>query len=384
MQFEFATAGRILFGSGTLREAGGIVRRLGSRTLIVTGATPARARPLEELLQSHGVSFEVFSVRGEPSTGQITEGVAIARRLDPHSVTGFGGGSALDAAKAIAALASNTGGIFDYLEVIGAARPLTEKPLPCVAIPTTAGTGSEVTRNAVIKSGQHGVKVSIRHPDLLPCAAIVDPDLTLDLPPSVTAAAGLDAFTQVIEPYVSRRANPLTDALCREGIRRVTGALRTAYTDGGNGDARRDMCLASLFGGLALANAGLGAVHGFAGPVGGMFPAPHGVICARLLPGVMEANIRALQSREPHNPVLHRYDEIARMVTGHADACADDGIRWIRCLCEDLQVPPLAAWGIQAIHIPELVRKAAESTGMRTNPVPLTGDELSAILTRAL
>jgi len=384
MQFEFATAGRILFGNGTLRDAGGIARRFGNRALIVTGATTSRAQPLVEVLRENGVSFAMFAIGGEPATGQITAGVETARRFLPHSVIGFGGGSALDAAKAIAALATNKGGIFDYLEVIGAARPLVEKPLPCIAIPTTAGTGSEVTRNAVIKSLEHGVKVSIRHPDMLPCAAIVDPDLTIDLPPAVTAAAGLDAFTQVIEPFVSRRANPLTDAICREGIRTAAGALRAAYANGRDMGARRDMCLVSLFGGLALANAGLGAVHGFAGPVGGMFPAPHGVVCARLLPAVMEANVRALKGRAPEHPALHRYDEIARLITGRADACAEDGIRWIQHLCDDLDVPPLAACGIRAAHIPELVRKAEESTGMKTNPIPLTGDELSLILTRAL
>jgi alcohol dehydrogenase class IV len=384
MLFEFATAGRILFGEGTLREAGGIARRYGDRALIVTGGTPGRASPLEDVLRQSGVSFETVSIPGEPTTGQVTDGVEAARRFRPHAVIGFGGGSALDAAKAIAALLANPGDIFDYLEVIGAARPLTVKPLPCIAIPTTAGTGSEVTRNAVIKSEEHGVKVSIRHPDILPCAAIIDPELTLELPPAVTAAAGLDAFTQVIEPYVSRRANPLTDAICRDGIRLAAGALRKAFTDGHDAAARRDMCLASLYGGMALANAGLGAVHGFAGPVGGMFPAPHGVICARLLPAVIETNIRALQAREPDSPALCRYDEIARLVTGCAQARADDGIRWIQRLCEDLRIPPLGACGIRATHVPDLVRKAAESTGMKTNPITLTGDELAAILTQVL
>ncbi len=385
MRFEFATAGRIIFGEGAIREAGGIARHYGPRALIVTGSTPARAQPLGDVLRQSGVSFDIFPVCGEPVTGQITAGVEYARQFNPQTVIGFGGGGALDAAKAIAALLTAKGGIFDYLEVVGAARPLTEKPLPCIAIPTTAGTGSEVTRNAVINSEAHGVKVSIRHPDMLPCAAIVDPELTFTLPAVVTAVSGLDAFTQILESYVSRRSNPLTDMVCREGIRLVaTGALRTAYADGHNGSARRDMCLVSLFGGLALANAGLGAVHGFAGPVGGMFPVPHGVVCARLLPVVIEMNIQALQAREPDNPVLHRYDEIARWVTGSAEASVHDGIRWIKRLCDDLQVPSLSDFGIRSSHLPDLVRKAGESTGVQTNPIRLTPDELTTILTRAL
>lgn len=384
MQFEFATAGRIIFGEGTLRETGGIARRYGDRALIVTGATPSRAQLLTEILQQSGVSFKIFSVQGEPTTTQITDGVKSARPFKPDCVIGFGGGSALDAAKAIATLLTNTGDIFDYLEVIGAAKPLTEKPLPCIAIPTTAGTGSEVTRNAVIQSQAHGVKVSIRHLNMLPCAAIIDPELTLELPPDVTASAGLDAFTQVIEPYVSQRSNPMIDAICREGIRLAATALRKAYVNGHDHDARHDMCLVSLFGGLALANAGLGAVHGFAGPVGGMFPAPHGAVCARLLPAVIEANIRALQTREPDHPALQRYDEIARWVTGSTEARAEDGIRWIQRLCEELQIPPLRASGIRAGHIPELVKKAAESNGMKTNPITLTEDELGAILKQVI
>lgn len=210
-------------------------------------------------------------------------------------VIGLGGGSVLDAGKAIAALVTNLGNVFDYLEVIGKGQPLVNAPLPFIAIPTTAGTGTEVTRNAVLGSPAHGVKVSLRSPMMLPSLAIVDPELTYGLPPEITASSGLDALTQLIEPFVSVKANPMTDAICREGIRHAAKSLRTVYHNGADASAREGMSLASLFGGLALANAALGAVHGFAGPLGGMLNAPHGAICAKLLPLVMEVNIKVLR-----------------------------------------------------------------------------------------
>ena len=206
------------------------------------------------------------------------------------TVIGFGGGAALDAAKAIAILMTNPGDVTDYLEIIGRGKTLTEPPVPCIAIPTTAGTGSEVTRNSVIASREERVKVSLRSPLMLPKVVVVDPELTYDLPPAITASTGVDALTQLIEPFVCSRANPLTDGLCQEGIERVARSLRRAFESAGRGEApadaaaREDMAVASLFGGLALANAGLGAVHGLAAPLGGMIGAPHGAVCAALLP----------------------------------------------------------------------------------------------------
>src|SRR5207245_11298164 len=211
--------------------------------------------------------------------------------------------------------------LLDYLEVIGQGRALENASTPFIAMPTTAGTGSEVTRNAVLASPRHRVKVSLRSPFLLPKIALVDPELTYDLPPSITASTGLDALTQLIEPYVSSRANPMTDAVCVDGLRRVARSLRVAFEAGRNAAAaREDMAVASLFGGLALANAGLGAVHGFAGPIGGMFPAPHGAVCAALLPDTMEVNLRALRRRAPESETLRRFDEIARILTGRPEA----------------------------------------------------------------
>ena len=316
----------------------------------------------------------------------------------------------MDAAKAIAAMLANDSDLLDYLEVIGRGKPLTKPSAPFIAIPTTAGTGSEVTRNAVLASPKHGLKVSLRSPLMLAKIALVDPELTCDLPPAITARTGMDALTQLIEPFVCLRANPMADGLCEEGLPRAIRSLRTVFHDGQNKSAREDMALASLFGGLALANAGLGAVHGFASPIGGKFPnAPHGAICAALLPHVMEANIRAIrqslaaQERRPtergrsvaaqelrpttedeQSRALKRYDQIARMCTGDECATADAGVDWVRQLIDELQVPRLGTYGIKSEHVDELVRAATKASSMKANPIVLTPEELAETLRRAL
>jgi alcohol dehydrogenase class IV len=384
MQFEFATATRIIFGAGTLGETGKIAASMGKRALIVTGKTPERAAPLLEVLAQSGLTYETFSVSGEPTTVIAQQGTQKAREQNCDLVIGFGGGSPLDAGKAIAALLTNGGEPLDYLEVIGKGQPLTKMPAPYIAIPTTAGTGTEVTRNAVLKSPEHRVKVSLRSLLMIPQLAIIDPELTYMLPPSVTASTGLDAFTQVLEPYVSNKANPMTDAVCREGMRRAARSLRRVYEHGDDTAAREDMAVTSLFGGLALANAKLGAVHGFAGPAGGMFPAPHGAICARLLPYVIETNVRALQERQPESQALHRYDEIAQMLTGDPKATASNGVTWVQELCEALHIPPLSTYGMSPDDIPTLVEKAAKSSSMKGNPIVLSADEMREILTQAM
>lgn len=384
MRFEFATAGRIVFGPGTLKEIGASARALGTRPLVVTGRNPARAVKLLELLVANGLSAATFAVASEPSTDAVLAGVEQARQSRCDLVIGFGGGSALDAAKAIAGLLGNDGNLLDYLEVIGRAQPLPRPGVPCLAIPTTAGTGTEVTRNSVLASPEHRVKVSLRSPFLLPRVAIVDPELTYGLPPAVTATTGLDALTQLLEPYVCNRANPLVDALCVEGIRRAARSLRRACECGEDPAAREDMALVSLFGGLALANAGLGAVHGFAAPIGGMFPAPHGAVCAALLPPVMAANVRALRERQPASPVLARFGEIARLLTDRPQATAEDGIAWVRELCRTVAIPPLRTYGVNEGDIPAVVEKAALASSIKANPIVLTREELAGALAAAL
>jgi alcohol dehydrogenase class IV len=434
MRFEFATATRIVFGPGALREIGTVAAEFGKRALVVAGHDVSRAEKLLALLREAGVNAATFSVVGEPEISTVESGVALAKKENCDFIIGFGGGSSLDAAKAIAAMLANDGDLLDYLEIIGRGKPLTKASAPCIAIPTTAGTGSEVTRNAVLLSPEHGLKVSLRSPFMLAKIALVDPELTCDLLPAITARTGLDALTQLIEPLVSSRANPMTDGLCAEGLIRAARSLRIAFHDGQNKSAREDMALASLFGGLALANAGLGAVHGFAGPIGGMFPnAPHGAICAALLPHVMVANIDALRRHRQEAGIspkvsriesldavtlnggkprptilplpaegsgkgelfkgerlairgdaLKRYDQIARICTGNTHATADAGVEWVRQLVNELQIPHLGTYGVKSEHVDELVRKAAQASSMKANPITLTPQELAETLRQAL
>ena len=325
-----------------------------------------------------------FTVSGEPTLDTVLAGVQKAREEACQVVVGFGGGSVIDAGKAIAALLTNRGNLLDYLEVIGRGQPLTQAPVPYVAVPTTAGTGAEVTRNAVLTSPDHRVKVSLRSPMMLPRLAVVDSELTHSLPAHLTASTGLDALTQLIEAFVCNSPNPITDALCREGMRRASGALRRVYLDGSDTRAREDMALASLLGGMVLANARLGAVHGLAGPLGGMFPTPHGMLCARLLPLVMDGNVQSLKARAPASPVLERFVETARILTGNSAATAADGLDWLKALCTDLAVPPLSRFGLCESDIPQVAAQAQKASSMKGNPIELTERELSGILRQAL
>ncbi|MCD6285808.1 MAG: iron-containing alcohol dehydrogenase [Anaerolineae bacterium] len=384
MRFEFATSDRIIFGPGTAGEVGALAKAFGTRALMVTGKERERAGLIFGSLAAAGIGTVPFEVSHEPTTHIVQAGAERAREAGCDLVVGCGGGSVIDAGKAIAALLTNGGEPLDYLEVIGRGEPITKRSAPHIAVPTTAGTGAEVTRNAVLVSPEHRVKVSLRSPLILPHVAVVDPHLTHSMPPAVTASTGLDALTQVLEPYVSGLANPLTDTVCREGLMRASRSLRRAFENGTDAGARLDMSLASLFGGLALANAKLGAVHGFAGVLGGMYGAPHGVICGRLLPFVTEVNVRALQARDRDNPALARYDEIARIVTGKAWAEADDGIAWIQALGNALQVPGLAAYGLASADFPVIVEKTSRSSSMRGNPIKLTVEEMTEILEQAL
>jgi alcohol dehydrogenase class IV len=383
--FEFATATRVLFGAGRMAEAPEVVRSLGSRrVMIVTGSTPARTTPLRKGLDRLGLSTVLFRVEHEPTVELAREGTATAIAAGCDVVVALGGGSVMDAGKAIAALAANGGDPLDYLEVIGRGRPLTHPSVPLVAIPTTAGTGSEVTRNAVLGSREEKVKASLRSPHMLPRVALVDPDLLAGTPGPVIASSGLDALSQLIEPFLSARANPLTDALAREGMRRSARSLRRAVLEDFDAAAREDLALASLFGGLCLANAGLGAVHGFAAPVGGMFEAPHGAVCAALLAATLEVNHRALRARAPEHPALTRFQEVAALLTGRAEAKAEEAITWVRELCQALRVPGLRRYGLMEAEVPRLVEKAKVASSMKANPLVLTDEELTEIALRSL
>ena len=256
--------------------------------------------------------------------------------------------------------------------------------MPCVAVPTTAGTGAEVTANAVLAVPEHGLKASLRSPLMIPRVALVDPVLTVSCPPAVTAASGLDALSQCLEPFVSVRATPLTDGLAREGLRRAATGLRAAHADGGDLAARTDMAICALLGGMALANAKLGAVHGLAGVIGGTADVPHGMACAALLGPVIEANVRTLQSGAPGSPVLDRYAEVARLLTGDAGASIQDGLAWIRETLTLLGVSGLAGFGLGREDADDIAAKALTSSSMQGNPVALSQGQLKAVLLEAL
>jgi alcohol dehydrogenase class IV len=383
MLFEFATAARIVFGPGAVSRVPEIARESGAhRALVITGTSAGRSTALIEALRSAKIDCVPFTVSGEPTIDCVRQGAVAAQGCD--NVISIGGGSVIDGGKAIAALATNPGDVLDYLEVIGQAAPLKTAPLPFIAIPTTSGTGSEVTRNAVLGSPEHRVKASLRSSTMLAKAAIVDPDLTRNLPPDLTATTGLDALTQLIEPYVSARANAVADVFCLDGLRRARTYLSRAFANGYDAEAREGMALVSLYGGLALANAGLGVIHGFAAPLGGMFDAPHGAVVAAILPYGVEANIRALRDRSPEHPALVRYREIARILTGDANAIVEDAVDWIRQLCAKLSIRPLRTFGVDRQHVDTLVVKAAHASSTKANPLVLNERELAGVLEQAI
>ncbi|HAF47618.1 MAG TPA: alcohol dehydrogenase [Anaerolineaceae bacterium] len=381
--FEFVTSEKIVFGNGTLVQVKESAKEFGRKVLLVCGSGSVPTHNLINFLEEGDLSYEIFRVEGEPNISTIEDGLSRAKSSGSTFVIGYGGGSVLDAAKAISAMMTNQGELMDYLEVIGRGKKITNSPAPMIAIPTTAGTGTEVTRNAVITSEVHHVKVSIRSPLMIPKLAIVDPELTMTMPPSVTASTGMDALTQVIEGYVSNKANPMTDALAKEGILRGSRALLNAFQNGSDLQARYDMSLTSLFGGLVLGNSGLGAVHGFAGPIGGMFNAPHGAICASLLPAVMKFNALEISQRGDMEVVQKKFVEIAQWITGKPNASINEGIVWIENLARQLNIPGLKATGIKRSDFGSIIEKASISSSMQKNPVKLDTDTLLRILEEA-
>jgi alcohol dehydrogenase class IV len=384
--FEFATAARIIFGEGTVQQVAPAATQWGRRVLMVTGCAPRAGNRLRADLEAAGAQSFAFAVSGEPTVELIARGLLEARQERCDVVLAVGGGSVIDTGKAIAGLLTNAGEVMEYLEVVGQGKPLLNPAAPFIAVPTTAGTGSEVTRNAVlgVPGGSKGVKVSLRSRFLLPRLAVVDPQLTLGLPPAVTARTGLDALTQLIEAHVSIRSNPVTDGFCVQGIQLVARSLRRAFHHGEQPEPRFDMALAALLSGMALANAGLGVVHGLAAPVGGRFRAPHGAICAGLLPYGMEVNLRALRDRDPQSTALRRYEEVARMLTGRPGATAEDGISWARDICAEFEIPPLAVYGVSEQDVAALVEEGARTSSMKGNPLVLTPEELREVLLRSI
>ncbi|MCW5852511.1 MAG: iron-containing alcohol dehydrogenase [Anaerolineae bacterium] len=396
-QFEFATSQRIVFGVGVFEQLGALAEEQGRQVFLVASqSATAPGGPVGRLVnqvRKAGLSLTVHPVSGEPDTASVGAATEAARRAGADVVVGLGGGSALDTAKAVAGLLTNGGAALDYMEGVGRGQTIRQPTTPLIAVPTTAGPGTEVTRNAVILSRAHGVKASIRSPLLLPRVALVDPALTLSLPPEPTASTGLDALTQLIEPYVSRRANPLTDALVMGALGRGARALPATWANGANLDARTSMAFASLCGGLALANAGLGAAHGLAAPLGGQLPIPHGVACAVLLAPVMAANVAALRALPPDAPAGHgtagetlqRYAHIGTALTGVAgEDAVEAGIGWAAERVAEFKLPGLSHYGLTAEQIPHLARLAAQASSMKANPIALPPTVLEEVLRAAL
>jgi len=383
MKFEFATSDQIIFGEGSLESVGEFALKCGTKALVIVGSGSVPNERLLQILKAVSIESAVYRVDSEPDIQKINQGLDLSKIKKCDFVIGFGGGSVLDSAKAIAALMNNPGDVMDYLEVIGSGKQIKNHPAPMIALPTTAGTGTEVTRNAVISSSEFRVKVSMRSPLMIPTVAIVDPELTYNMPPSVTASTGMDALTQVIEAFVSSRANPMTDAIAREGIKRAGRSLLIAYRNGRDKAARQDMALTSLFGGLALANCGLGAVHGFAGPIGGMFNAPHGEICASLLPYVMKFNVMEICKMDGMQETRSRFRDVAGWLTGDSEASIEDGVGWLVQLASDLKIPGLRDIGIRKEDFDQIIEKSKVSSSMKKNPVQLDDKMLKAILMEA-
>lgn len=387
MKFEFHQVGRIIVERGGARRIGELASALGAKALLVHNAD-AVVDTVQQNLRSSGIACHLYRQRGEPSVTSVQEAIEQGRGCGADLVIGLGGGSAIDCAKAAAAILANGGEPLDYMEVVGRGQKITKAPLPWIAVPTTAGTGAEATRNAVVSYPEKQFKASIRSDLMLPRIALLDVELAVSVSAEVTAAAGADALCQLIESYTSSGANPLSDALALEGMMRAAKSLKRAYDVPDDLDAREDLALAALMSGITLTNAGLGAVHGFAAPMGGSYSVPHGVVCAALLPHVMRANVKALRERDPQSPTLSRYAIIGPAMTGGAygdvESAINAGIEFVAGLSKTLHIPPLRNYGVKTEGVPSMVALAKKASSMRYNPIELSEAELGKILEAAI
>ena len=384
MNFDLFQVPHIVFGPGTVARLPEITAGLGSHALVVFNGKGIDR--LEAPLAASKLRLTRHRQSGEPTAPDVDAAVELARASGCDCVIGFGGGSAIDAAKAVAGLLTNGGQAVDYMEIVGKGLKITKPSAPWLAIPTTAGTGAEATRNAVIGLPDKKFKASLRSELLLPHVALVDPDLGVDVPPDVTARTGMDAICQLIESYTSTGATPFTEGLAFQALPHAAQALPRAYRDGQDIQARTSMALAALYSGIALTNAGLGAVHGFAAPLGANFPAPHGTICAALLPHVLRQNIDAM--RAGRHPRLDKYATLGLLLSGDPNVSDDDAIE--QCvavtarLAKDLKIPHLSTFGLTDAHVPEMVALARKASSMRFNPVVLSDDALATALRAAI
>ncbi len=385
MRFEFATAGRIVFGAGSLDLLRELAPEVGARPLLVVGARSARESGLLDRVGELVEPAAVAVCEREPTVEEVDRCVEIGEEAGCDLVLAVGGGSVLDCGKAAAAMLTNPGSLVDYLEGDGLGLSIDVPPRPMIAVPTTAGTGSEVTKNAVISGS--GYKKSVRSDQMIPDVALIDPDLLAGAPREVIASCGLDALTQLVESYLSVGATPFTDGLALRGIRASGRSLQRCWEDSGDAEAREGTALASLLGGVCLANAGLGAVHGFASPVGALFPIGHGACCAALLVEVCEANLEHSRGTPVEDRVARRFADMGEALgdTRYQDRAeaTEHGLARLRELREALKIPGLGELGISEADLPRLVA-GSRGSSMRYNPIELTDDQLTHILQRAI
>ncbi|HZV98373.1 MAG TPA: iron-containing alcohol dehydrogenase [Methylophilaceae bacterium] len=387
--FSISGLPRIVFGDGSLKQVPRLAAEFGQRALLMTGAKSFVQSPYWEIftdnLKAADFSFEHAVVDGEPSPA-LADGLANRFRSSSIDVViGIGGGSVLDAAKAVAGLLGIPNSVMDYLEGVGPELPYQGPEVPFIAVPTTAGTGSEATKNAVLsKQGEDGFKKSFRHDRLVPKYAVVDPELLASCPKELIAANGMDAFTQLLESYVSMRANPITDALAMSGIRAVRDGLVPWYKEEGDiAQHRANMAYGALLSGITLAQVGLGSVHGLAAPLGAFFPIPHGVVCGTLVAECTRVNIELLQARQPTSDALWRYAHVGKVLANNMRLSEQDGLQTLVEVLEtwtrELKLPPLSNYGMVAADIPRVVANCRGSS-MKTNPIVLSDGEVAAIL----
>ncbi|MBN1328395.1 MAG: iron-containing alcohol dehydrogenase [Candidatus Heimdallarchaeota archaeon] len=392
LRFDLLATPQIIFGQGRFETIKEHLLNYGSKVLIVgnnKALEQSKVRNIfSNLTHKFGFKFETIIIHGEPDTEQIDAGVQIGSQHNATSVIGIGGGSAIDAGKAIAGLLTNGGKAKDYLEVIGNGMSITKPPIPFIAVPTTAGTGSEVTKNAVILSKEDKLKASIRSSLLVPKIAIIDPELMISLPKEVTAYTGLDALTQLIEAYTSNKSQPITNALARIGILRASKSLIFAYENGNDIEAREDMAMAALLSGICLSNAGLGAVHGLAGPIGGLLNIPHGLICGALLLPVINGNISSMLRQVPYPETLLKYAQLGELFGGlEFEPLKEQVIHLIKqlgYLIKSLHITKLSDYGLKEDDFDEIIRRAQISSSMKYNPIELTDEELYSILNKTI
>jgi len=385
--FSFASTPHIHFGAGSRTQLNGLLKKYGNRVLVVSGGHSFDSLPLcQQLWAELQDNFEVYRVRvtGEPSPQLVDEAVTRYHGMSPDCVVAIGGGSAVDAGKAIAGLLPSANSVMDYLEGVGTGQTYYGPSTPFIAVPTTAGTGGETSKNAVLSViGTNGFKKSFRDEQLVPAHVILDPELTISCPADVTAACGMDAFTQLLESFVSCKANSMTHALCLSGLKGIRDALIQAFRQGDDLAARSSMLYASSISGLTLANAGLGSVHGLASPLGAFFPIPHGVACATMLYEAVKLNIEAMVSRDPDHESLMLYAEAGRLMADN-ESLSDEGARaallvllkdWI----EELHIPRLSTYGITEADIPRLIDNISGGS-MGGNPVVLQRGEIEGLI----